>query len=151
MSRTEVEASQRTLLLDTHVWIWLMNGAEGELSSSTVAMIEEAGGRSEVVVSAISVWEVAMLEAKRRITLSRSVQEWVGDALTASGLRLVDLSPAIALESARLPGDPHGDPADRIIMATGRVLGATLVTCDERMLAYGAGGHVHTRNGRSGR
>ncbi len=137
-------------LLDTHVWIWMMEGSARQLSSTTVSMIEAAGSRSELVVSAISVWEVAMLEAKGRITLSRSVHEWVNDALTATGLRLAELTPAIALDSARLPDEPHADPADRIIIATARVLGATMITCDERVLAYGASGHVRVRNGRSG-
>jgi PIN domain nuclease of toxin-antitoxin system len=126
-----------------------MEGAQQELSRATVSLIEGAGGRSELAVSAISVWELAMLEAKGRISLSRSVDEWVAAALTAAGMRLAELTPEIALESSRLPGDLHGDPADRMIVATARVLGATLVTCDERILRYGSGGHVRARDGRS--
>ena len=151
MRKAKAEANPGLLLLDTHVWIWMMEGAKNELSSTTVALIEDAGGRSELLVSAISVWEVAMLEAKRRITLSTSVHEWVSAALTARGLRLAELTPEIALESSRLPGDSHGDPADRIIVATTRVLGATLVTCDEQILTYGASGHVRVRSGRGRR
>jgi PIN domain nuclease of toxin-antitoxin system len=135
-------------VLDTHVWIWMLDGAESELSAATIASIEEAGGRADLVVPAISVWELAMLEAKGRIVLSRSIDEWVRAALTAPGLRLADLTPEIALESTRLPGAPHGDPADRMIVATARVLGGTLVTCDDRILAYGAEGHVRVRDGR---
>ena len=148
MPTARAEAGPGPILLDTHAWIWMMEGSRDQLSSTTVSLIEDASTRSELVVSAISVWEVATLEAKGRITLSRSVHEWVSDALTARGLRLADLTPAIALESARLPGEPHGDPADRIIIATTRVLGGTLVTCDERILAYGVSGHVRVRNGR---
>ena len=136
------------LVLDTHVWIWMLEGVESELSAATVSVIEDAGGRAQVVVSAISVWELAMLEAKGRITLSRSIDEWVRAALTAPGLRLVDLAPEISLESTRLPGTPHGDPADRMIIATARVLGGTLITCDDQILSYGAEGHVRVRNGR---
>jgi PIN domain nuclease of toxin-antitoxin system len=136
-------------VLDTHVWIWVLEGRRKELSNATVNLIEEAAGRAELAVSAISVWETAMLEAKGRISLSRSVDEWVAAALTAPGMRLVDLTPEIALESTRLPGEPPNDPADRMIVATTRVLGATLVTCDEQILNYGATGHARVRNGRS--
>ena len=137
------------LVLDTHVWIWTMEGARKELAQATVSLIENAGGRSELAVSAISVWELALLEARGRITLSRSIDEWVNAALTAEGMRLAQLTPEIALESSRLPGDVHGDPADRMIIATARVLGATLVTCDEQILRYGSEGHLRVRNGRS--
>lgn len=136
-------------MLDTHVWIWLMEGLRSELSDATIRVIEEAGSRGELALAAISVWELGMLEARGRITLSRSIDEWVRAALTAPGLRLVDITPEIAVESTRLPGDPHGDPADRMIVATTRVLGGTLVTCDDQILAYGARGHVSVRNGRA--
>jgi len=149
MPRARISSSRGPLVLDTHVWIWVMEGVKKELSRATVALIEAAGGRAELAVSAISVWEVAMLEAKRRITLSRPVDEWVSAALKAPGMRLVELTPEIALESTRLPGGPHGDPADRIILATTRVLGATLVTCDDQILEYASDGHVRVRNGRS--
>ncbi len=137
------------LVLDTYVWIWLMEGLKSELSSVTVKAIEEAGGHSELALAAISVWELSMLEARGRLTLSRSVDEWVRAALTAPGLRLVDLTPEIAVESTRLPGNPPGDPADRMIIATTRVLGGTLITCDDQILTYGASGHLNVRDGRS--
>ena len=126
-----------------------MEGLKSELSDATVRGIEEAGSRGELALAAISVWELGMLEARGRITLSRSIDEWVRAALTAPGLRLVDLTPEAAVESTRLPGDPHGDPADRMIIATTRVLGGTLVTCDEQILAYGASGHLGVRDGRA--
>jgi PIN domain nuclease of toxin-antitoxin system len=123
-----------------------MEGVPGELSSATVRLIEEAAANSALAVSAISIWEVAMLEQRGRITLSRSIDEWAPAALTAPGIRLVDLSPEIALESARLPGEPRGDPADRIIVATTRILGGTLITRDKPILRYAAAGHVRARD-----
>jgi PIN domain nuclease of toxin-antitoxin system len=111
-------------VLDTHVWIWALEGTGGDLSNATIRVIEQAAGSGDVAVAAISVWELAMLEAKGRISLSRSVEEWVAAALTAPGVRLVDLAPEIALDSTRLPGLAHADPADRMIIATARVLGA---------------------------
>jgi PIN domain nuclease of toxin-antitoxin system len=146
MPRTR--SGKERLLLDTHVWIWVMEGEESELSKSTIRVIEDAGGGAGLLVSAISVWEVGMLEAKRRISLSRAVDEWVQAALTAPGHRLVELTPEIALESTRLPPTLHGDPADRIIVATARFLGATLVTCDESILKYAKTGHLRVRDGR---
>jgi len=148
MPRPRVRTPTGPFVLDTHVWIWLMEGLKSELSDATVRVIEEAGSRSELALAAISVWELGMLEARGRITLSRSIDEWVRAALTAPGLRLVDLTPEVAVESTRLPGNPHGDPADRMIIATTRVLGGTLITCDEQILSYGAGGHLSVRDGR---
>jgi PIN domain nuclease of toxin-antitoxin system len=133
-------------VLDTHVWIWVLEGAMGELSDETIERIEEASGHAGIGVAAISVWEVAMLEARGRITLSRSVDEWVAAAIAAPGVRLIDLSPAISVDSTRLPGEPPRDPADRMIIATARALGGTLVTRDEEILRYGANGHVRIRN-----
>lgn len=132
------------LLLDTHVWIWLMDGAERELGRRALDAVAAASARGRVLVSAISVWEVAMLEAKGRLRFSLEVGEWVRRALAAPGLRLADLSPEIAVESSRLPGEVHGDPADRILMATARRLGAALVTRDARILEYARGGHLAT-------
>jgi PIN domain nuclease of toxin-antitoxin system len=126
-----------------------MEGASKELSQATVSRIEQAAERSHLAVSAISIWELAMLETKGRINLSRAIDEWVTAALTSKGVHLAQLTPEIAIESSRLPGEIHGDPSDRIIIATARVLGATLVTCDEQILRYGAEGHLRVRNGRA--
>ena len=142
------EPNLAPLVLDTHIRIWLMEGVSGELSAATVRLIDQAAANSALAVSAISVWEVAMLDQRGRVTLSRSIDEWVRMALTAPGIRLVDLSPEIALESARLPGEPHGDPADRILVATARVLGGTLITRDKKILRYAAAGHVRARDGK---
>jgi len=144
MPRTE--ATSNLLVLDTHVWIWIMEGIKTELSAATIRLIEKSAADSALAISAISVWEVAMLEKKGRITLSRSIDEWTKAALTAPGIRLVDLSPEIAIESTRLPGEPHGDPADRIIIATARILGATLVTRDEKIVSYASDGHMRVRD-----
>lgn len=129
------------IVLDTHVWIWLLIG-EPELSETARRAIEDAATTGGVLVAAISIWEVAMLEAKRRLTFAKPCLQWVQQALAAPGVRLAPLTPEVAVESSRLPGSFHDDPADRMIVATARVLGATLVTRDTRLLAYGAEGHV---------
>ncbi|MGY8826929.1 MAG: type II toxin-antitoxin system VapC family toxin [Candidatus Latescibacterota bacterium] len=83
-----------------------------------------------------------MLEAKGRIKLPISCGEWVDQALDAPGIALASISPAIALASSRLPGHFHGDPADRILVATARFLQADLLTRDRQIIAYGQAGHV---------
>lgn len=130
------------LLLDTHVWLWVAQGARAELSAGALDEIEAASRRGDVLVSAISVWEVAMLESKGRISLSRPVEDWAAAALRAPGTRLLELSPEIAIQSTRLPGAVHSDPADRILLASARVAGGRLATRDRGIVAYGRAGHV---------
>lgn len=129
-------------LLDTHVWVWLVQGTPGGLKESAVESIRRAAARSAVGISAISVWEVAMLAAKGRIDLKMDCRDWVEMSIARAGIEVVPLLPEIAVESSRLPGDIHGDPSDRIIVATARHTNAVLVTRDRLLLAYGDRGHV---------
>lgn len=133
---------RRPLLLDTHVWIWYVEGEAVRFSRRIEPLIEAAVQRGDVAVSAISVWEIAQLEAARRIELSMDIRAWVSRALGFPGVRLEALSPAAAIESTRLPGALHRDPADRLLIATARSIGAAIVTCDERILRYAQQGHV---------
>jgi len=132
----------RPVLLDTHVWVWLMLG-DNRLGSVNRRMLEKAVPDGHLRVSIISVWEVAMLEAKGRLTLAGDCASWVREALAAPGLRLAELTPPIAIASTRLPGVFHGDPADRILIATARESEATLLTADQAILQYGSAGYVH--------
>ena len=132
---------ENPLLLDTHAWLWLVGGLE-PLKRSVLSTVERGARQGRIRVSAISVWEVAMLEAKGRIRLSKDCLSWVHDALASPGISLVPLTPEIAVESCRLPGTFHGDPADRILVATARLLGATLITRDTLILSYGRKKHV---------
>lgn len=135
-------------VLDTHVWIWMVAGDRAMLSASAVQEIQRAAEAGLVRVSPISVWEVAMLEAKGRISLSRPINDWVGAALRAPGVRLESMSPEIAIDSTRLPGSPHGDPADRILMASARVLGGRLATCDAGIIDFSKSGHISVLDSR---
>lgn len=122
------------LLLDTHIWIWLTTGSVEMLSDSSLMAIKSA---NRLAVSAISVWEVGMLESKGRIQLQSNCLDWVRNALKAPRVRLLPLTPEVAVESSRLPGDIHGDPSDRILAATSRLEGASLVTKDRQLQRYG--------------
>lgn len=116
------------VVLDTHAWIWVSAG------DARAVRLEHFRGRA--FVSAISVWEVAMLCAKGRLTLKPSVAGWV-QANTAAPVTLEPLHPQIALASANLENF-HGDPADRIIAATALLLGLPLVTADPKMISWAA-------------
>ncbi len=133
--------SGQKLLLDTHVWVWLMEGTP-DLKPGMRRRIETSARDGGLLVSAISVWEVAMLEAKGRLTLDQDCGAWVQDALSAPGVSLVPLEPAIAVASTRLPAGFHGDPADRIIVATARAHAYPLVTADAAILDYAKSGNL---------
>lgn len=122
------------IVLDTHIWVWWVHG-DASLPAALRAELESAE-ESGLAVSAISCWEVAKLVERRRLTLPCSVLDWLQQALSYPGVRLVDLSPRICAESTSLPGEFHRDPADQIIVATARVLDAPLVTVDDRLLRY---------------
>ena len=136
------------IVLDTHVAIWLVQG-DTQLSAGAVQFIETAARERPAAIAAISIWEIGMLAAKGRLQLGKDVQEWVEDLLALPGLRLAPLEPSTAVASSRLPGVMHGDPADRILAATARHLDATLVTADEKLLAYGAAGYLKVRDARA--
>jgi PIN domain nuclease of toxin-antitoxin system len=123
------------LLLDTHVWIWYITGNE-ELSKKAQEIITDAIYENGVYIAAISLWEIAMLDQRQRIILQMPCLEWMNQSLKLTHIHIAPLTPAIAVESCHLPGNFHEDPVDRLITATARVEGLTLVTRDKKMLAY---------------
>ena len=120
------------IVLDTATWIWRASDPK-RLTTSARRAIDEA---ERALVSAISVWEVAMLVAKRRIQLDRPVEQWVDIALALPGIQLAPLEPRIAVRSTKLPGEFHPDPADRIIVATALENAVRIVTPDDRIRSY---------------
>jgi PIN domain nuclease of toxin-antitoxin system len=122
------------LLLDTHVWIWLMEGLE--LNKKQQQLINEAAQSHMVGIAAISAWEISMLVEKARVKLRKPTLSWIQDALALPGIELIPLSPEIAVESSQLQGSFHGDPADRIIVATARIHQLSLMTFDKKILTY---------------
>ena len=131
------------LLLDTHVWLWLALGASGKIAPAALKVLEETARSSGLMVSIISIWELALLVARERVVLPLPLSDWVGLALGRPEIRLVGLSrPNTAIDSGNLPGELHADPADRLLIATARNRRATLATHDDRIIAYGQLGHV---------
>lgn len=125
------------VILDTHVWLWLINGDDRLGKSKVLESISHAAVSSNLRVSAISIWEIGMLEFKGRITLPMDCLQWVKEALEAPGIQLMPILPPIAISSSRLPGKFHGDPADRLVVATARYLNGTIATADRKILEYG--------------
>lgn len=140
MNREADSARTPLLLLDTHTLVWSINDGP-KLGRGAKESIRVAGDEGRVLVSAITPWEVALLVSKGRLTLGTDVMDWVRDALTIPGLTLVLLKPEIAVAGTRLPFEMHADPADRILVATARHLGATLVTADGALLEFAKQGH----------
>ncbi|WP_139487436.1 type II toxin-antitoxin system VapC family toxin [Bradyrhizobium ivorense] len=136
-------SKQPPLLLDTHAAIWI---AEDQRITSEAKEAIEAVYRADgtVYVSAITAWEIGMLVARNRLGLSMRPERWFQQLLAVEGVQLAELSPDVLIASSFLPGEPPRDPADRIILATARELGATLITRDRLMLKYGEDGQVST-------
>lgn len=127
---------QNKILLDTHVWLWIMMG-NSKLKKEFNIEFEKHIQTQNVLISPMSVWEIGMLVEKKRIELEVDVQDWVDEALDNPGIKLLPLTPKIAIQSVRLPGHFHGDPVDRLLVATAHLENAVLVTCDQKILSYG--------------
>ena len=125
-------------LLDTCTAIWIANAERiGEPGASAM---DRPG--AEMSVSPITAWEIAILASRERIALAMSPEIWFERLCGLPGMRLADMPPSVLIASCALPGSPPADPADRILAATARAFGYTLVTRDRRLLDYGAEGHV---------
>jgi PIN domain nuclease of toxin-antitoxin system len=131
------------LLLDTHAAIWITRN-EQLAPRATEAVNAAYQAASVVFVSPITAWEVGLLVSRNRLNLLMTPQRWFARLLDVQGIRLADLSPDILIASSFLPGTPPRDPADRILLATARELGATLITRDRLLLKYGEDGQVST-------
>jgi len=128
-------------LLDTCAVIWIANG--DPLREPAAAAFREAdvhGG--QFFVSPMTAWEIAMLAAKGRIALSLDPMIWFDRFRALPGVALAEMPPPVLIASCGLPADPPSDPVDRILAATARAFGYTLVTRDRHLLAYGGHGHV---------
>jgi PIN domain nuclease of toxin-antitoxin system len=123
------------ILLDTHVWLWLLHDP-GCLSDTANRLIADEEGQKGLLVSAISVWEVAVKVSVQKLTLSLPIAEWYEQARTHSGTVIEPLNPLDAIASTQLSGEFHKDPADRILVAIAQRYSIPLVTCDAKILSY---------------
>jgi PIN domain nuclease of toxin-antitoxin system len=138
-------ASPRGVLLDTCAVIWLANG--DPLEEAAVVAIVHAGSADGIFVSPVSAWEVGLLArpgTRRRVPLRflPDPKTWFTRVMAGPGIKEAPLTSAIAIDASYLPGDLHGDPGDRLIVATGRHFSLPIVTRDRRIIAYAAQGHA---------
>jgi PIN domain nuclease of toxin-antitoxin system len=126
------------LLLDTCAVIWLTEKAS--LRPAAVEVLRVNAGAT--YISPITAWEVGMLAARGRLQLLIRPERWFANLFDVPGVRLAEMSPDLLIASSYLPGKPPRDPTDRIMAATARELGATLVTRDRALLDYGEEGHL---------
>ena len=140
MSAEAADPVSTLMLLDTHVVLWATFN-DDRLGRHAAKAINLASRENRLAVSAITPWEIGLLASKKRITVYKDVLEWVRDALAKPGVALVPLEPEIAVASTCLPFEMHPDPADRVLVATARHLGATLVTADQALLALSKKGN----------
>lgn len=130
-----------TLVLDTHVLLWSLLQPK-ELSDDIKHKINLTQENSQLFLSSISLWEIAMLSFKKRINIYEPIKDFLNSITDINGLAIKDISSEIAAESISLMDDFHGDPADRIIVATAKCLGATLLTRDQKILTWAKLGHI---------
>jgi PIN domain nuclease of toxin-antitoxin system len=130
----------RPILLDTHAVVWMPDA--GKLSAAAEGALREAQQLdTPVFISPISAWEIGLLVARSKLALPTSPGAWL-KAMTDAGLAWAAMTADVLISSSFLPGDIHDDPADRILVATARAYGYRLMTRDQRLLHYGAAGHL---------
>jgi PIN domain nuclease of toxin-antitoxin system len=129
-----------TVVLDTHAWVWWAT-EDRRLSRRASQIIRRAARGGGVAISMISIWEVAKKVEKQQLVFDRPVRDWLDRATSLPGLSLMELPPAILIDSCDLLQPFHGDPADQIIVATARHHQATLVSKDATLKSYA---HVQT-------
>ncbi|MCC5843361.1 MAG: type II toxin-antitoxin system VapC family toxin [Verrucomicrobia bacterium] len=130
------------LLLDTHVWIWAHESPD-RLGEKTKARLMSSANRR--IISSVSTLEIARLVTMDQYRIPCPLNTWIDNSARDLLLTFFDLDHASAREAYALQGDFHADPADRMLVATARVHNLTLLTADERILAYPHARHFDAR------
>lgn len=125
------------IVLDTHALVWWVSG-DDRLSEPGLEAIEteRAATDGRLLVSAITAWEIAMLVERGRLVLTMDVDDWLETVASIEGVYFVPVNNAVAVQSVRLPGDFHPDPADRMITALARHHAVPVVTADRKIRDY---------------
>ncbi|WP_375404001.1 type II toxin-antitoxin system VapC family toxin [uncultured Sphingomonas sp.] len=135
------------ILLDTHALVWSADN-KLELGVRSRGLIASAQDNNKLYVSAITPWEITMLVGKGRLELSRHLAIWMPGVISQPGIMIAPLTPEIGMDAGLLPPGIHGDPADRIIIATARALHCPVLTADGKILRYAEAGHLHAIDAR---
>ncbi len=134
-----VAAGSPAVLLDTCAVIWLANGEP--IADAAIAAIVAAGLGGGIYVSVASAWEIGMLSKPKPgrdgvLHFLPDAKTWFAKFVAGPGIKLASITPDIAIDASFLPGDMHGDPGDRLLVATARHLGMPIVTRDQKILRY---------------
>jgi len=129
------------LLLDTCAVIWIANGDAIADEAAEILNQVFASGESKYICP-MTAWEIGMLVARGKISLSMRPQVWFERVLAVPRTVLADMSPDVLIQSAFLPGNAPRDPVDRIIAATAREFSYTVVTRDRELISYAEEGHI---------
>jgi PIN domain nuclease of toxin-antitoxin system len=132
----DLEDYDGPLLLDTHIWLWHLEGDREHTTGELTALLDRSGAKSNLRVSDISYWEIAFKAAKGRIRFSVDVAVWLQRAEQAPGIRFHPLDRPTLLLSTRLPGSANNDPADRMFIATAQRANLPLVTAYRLIVEY---------------
>jgi PIN domain nuclease of toxin-antitoxin system len=118
-----------SLLLDTHFWIWWLTPGSPlkPVERNALDATADSGG---ICLAAISLWEAQLLHSKQRLELPLPFSEWLTRATESRVLTVLPLDRDVVIELDTLPARFHGDPADRLIVATARTHGIPLATRD---------------------
>lgn len=119
------------MLLDTHFWIWWLTGG-GDLSTVEQRALDASAEIEPPRISAISLWEAQMLHSRRRLVLQLPFESWLLLATLPEVVRVIPIDASVILELDRMP-PMHGDPADRLVVATARAHDLPLATRDGRI------------------
>jgi PIN domain nuclease of toxin-antitoxin system len=122
-------------LLDTHVWIWA-NSDVARLSAKIKKLLSQPDDNVEFFLSVFSIWEFYKLVEKGRITVTKRPDLWVKKALSENPVMLIPLNSKICYESTVLPQPFHQDPADQLIVASAKIMNATIITKDDKIIGY---------------
>ena len=120
-------------LLDTHILLYWF-AARSRLSTAQLEILRQATPSEPLWVSDISLWEIATLYSLRRIRLTLPLRDWLEAATAPPLVQRLGITPAVATAVAALPDSFHRDPGDRIIVASAQILGATLLSHDQRII-----------------
>lgn len=123
------------ILLDTHTWLWLLHNPI-QLSETAQSVIEEAEKKNAILISSISVWEIAVKHSLKKLELPLPINKWFELAQQQPGTIIEPLSPLDAIYSANLPGEFHKDPADRILVSIARRYDIPIVSRDNKIQNY---------------
>jgi PIN domain nuclease of toxin-antitoxin system len=124
------------VLLDTHSWIWTVEGDERRVGPRSRRLIAHAAAREAVRVSPATLFEIVALHTAGRVRLAQPLEQWIEASLDRPGVRLAELTRTVAIDAGFIPRAALADPLDRLLVATARQLGATLVTADSSVLGY---------------